>query len=147
MICLEKLNRMKTVAEQEKSANPFGKWLKVKREAKDWSVRKLADKAGNICSASYISQLENNSYVGKKGKPMQPDEIIVDALASALGESVNEARLLAGYAPGELSDDELVADGLFEGYYDLPEEIRPLARKQIAAIIRSLKDEETATNN
>lgn len=77
--------------------NGFGKWLKDKREAKGLSMRALTEKAENVCSPSYIAQLETNYYVGKKGTPMQPSEEIVQKLAMALGESVNEARKAANY--------------------------------------------------
>jgi len=77
--------------------NSFGKWLKAKREAQGLSMRALAEKADNVCSPSYIAQLETNYYVGKKGTPMQPSEEIVEKLAVALGESVNEARRTANY--------------------------------------------------
>jgi transcriptional regulator with XRE-family HTH domain len=77
--------------------NGFGKWLKAKREAQSISMRALAEKADNICSPSYIAQLETNYYVGRKGAPMQPSEKIVEKLAIALGESVNEARKAANY--------------------------------------------------
>jgi len=75
----------------------FGKWLKAKREAQGLSMRALAEKADNVCSPSYIAQLETNYYVGKRGNPMQPSEEIVEKLAIALGESVNEARKAANY--------------------------------------------------
>lgn len=77
--------------------NGFGKWLKAKREAQGLSMRALAEKADNVCSPSYIAQLETNYYVGRKGVPMQPSEEIVEKLAIALGESVNEARQAANY--------------------------------------------------
>jgi len=77
--------------------NGFGKWLKAKREAKDLSMQALAEKAENVCSPSYIAQLETNYYVGRKGTPMQPSEEIVEKLAVALGESVNDARQAANY--------------------------------------------------
>ncbi len=75
----------------------FGKWLKTKREAQNLSMRLLSEKAGNVCSPSYIAQLETNYYVSKKGNPMQPSEEIVEKLAIALGESVDEARKAANY--------------------------------------------------
>lgn len=77
--------------------NGFGKWLKAKREEQGLTMRALAEKAENICSPSYIAQLETNYYVGKKGTPMQPSEEIVEKLAIALGESINEARKAANY--------------------------------------------------
>lgn len=61
-------------------------------------------------------------------------------IAKVLG--IDERKILSLIAGMELSDDELVADGLFSGYYELDEDQRKLARKQIAAIIRSFKDED-----
>src|SRR4028118_2224503 len=75
----------------------FGKWLKAKRKSHGLSMRALAEKADNVCSPSYIAQLETNYYVGKRGNPMQPSERIVEKLAIALGCSVNEARKVADY--------------------------------------------------
>ena len=66
----------------------------------------------------------------------------VEKLAPALDWDLNDALLAAGLAPNAPTDDELVADGLFSGYYDLSPEQQRLARKQIAAIIRSFKDED-----
>ena len=77
--------------------NGFGKWLKTKREAQGLSMRTLAEKANNVCSPSYIAQLETNYYIGKRGNPMQPSEEIVEKLAIALGESVSDARKAANY--------------------------------------------------
>jgi len=77
--------------------NEFGKWLKDKRETQGLTMRALSEKADSVCSPSYIAQLETNYYVGKKGIPMQPSEEIVEKLAIALGESVNEARRAANY--------------------------------------------------
>ena len=86
--------------------NSFGKWLKAKREALGLSMRALAEKADNVCSPSYIAQLETNYYVGRKGNPMQPSEEIVEKLAIALGESVNEARKAANYSFIDDSEEE-----------------------------------------
>jgi transcriptional regulator with XRE-family HTH domain len=80
-----------------KEINGFGKWLKVKREAQGLSMRALAEKADYVCSASYIAQLETNYYIGKRGNPMQPSEEIVEKLAVALDEFINEARKAANY--------------------------------------------------
>lgn len=131
MICLEKLNAMNV--SDDIIINPFGQWIKAKREAKEWSVRRLANEAKkanggeDVCSPSFISQLENNSYTGKKGKPMQADEDIVDGLAKALGESINEARIVAGHAPkngGALPEPLQISD--FDGFD--PEDISDIKK-------------------
>lgn len=95
--------------------NGFGKWLKLKREARGLSMRTLAEKADNVCSPSYIAQLETNYYVGKRGNPMQPSEEIVERLAIALGESVNDARRAANYPfMGGTADEENLRFELFD---------------------------------
>lgn len=88
--------------------NPFGEWLKSRRQSKKWSVRKLADEA-NVCHYSFISQLENNTNVTKKGKPTQVDEDIVIGLATALEADVDEALTVAGYAKRLKSSAEITA--------------------------------------
>lgn len=88
--------------------NPFGEWLKTRRELQGLSMQELAEKAENICSASYIAQIETDYYFGEKSNPMQPDESVVEKLAIALNQSVNEARKAAGYtALNEQSKDEI----------------------------------------
>lgn len=106
--------------------NPFGEWLKTQRNNKKWSTRKLAGKAGNVCTAGYITQIENNSYVSKKGKPMRPCEEIITALAEALDADVNEALELAGYATKTVSHipDEILKVR-FEEF--TPEQIQEVA--------------------
>lgn len=77
----------------------FGQQLKQKRKKAGLTQSQLAQRANYICTEAYISQLENNKYVGKKGEPMRPSVEIVDALAIALNWSVGEARVAAGWAP------------------------------------------------
>lgn len=79
----------------------FAEWLKTNRKREKISLRRLADKIGNLCSDAYLSQLEKRKYPGKKGKPMRPNREIVIALAEALNADVNEALVLADYAPEE----------------------------------------------
>lgn len=107
-------------------SNPFGEWLKTKRNDKKWSTRKLAGKAGNVCTAGYITQIENNSYVSKKGKPMRPCEEIITALAQALGADVNEALELAGYATKSTAH---IPDEILSVRFDefTPEQIKEVA--------------------
>ncbi len=76
----------------------FGEWLKAKRGRK-FTQDELAEAADNICTGAYISTLERGVIAKKSGKPIRPDEAIVEALAKALGESVSEARIVAGYSP------------------------------------------------
>lgn len=122
----------------------FGKWLQAEREKTGITQDDVAGETGlNVKSVSRIERGEG----GTKRKTIIAIIEAVNNLSHGYQLNLNEALRRAGFTTGQPTDDELVAEGLFEGYYDLPEEVRPLARKQIAAIIRSLKDEETTTHN
>ena len=125
--------------------NGFGKWLKEKREAKGLSMRALAEKAENVCSPSYIAQLETNYYVGRKGTPMQPSEEIVEKLAIALDESVNEARKAANYPYLNEATEENVKFELSEvldKYNRLPIKSRQFANRHFRETIDFLLEIE-----
>ena len=76
----------------------FGTWLKEERKRKGFTQESLAKAAGDVCTSAYISNLERNQDIGKKGRPTRPGEEIVDALADALGVPRGLARSAAGYA-------------------------------------------------
>jgi len=119
----------------------FGKWLKDKREARGLSMRALAEKADNVCSPSYIAQLETNYYIGKRGKPMQPSEEIVEKLAIALDESVNEARQAANYPPIDETAEENIRYELLNvlhKYNRLSVKSRKLANRQLKETVNFL---------
>jgi len=121
--------------------NNFGKWLKAKREAQGLSMRALAEKADNVCSPSYIAQLETNYYVGKRGNPMQPSEEIVEKLAIALGGSVNEAREAANYPYIDETAEENIRYELLNAlhkYNLLSVKSRKLANRQLKETINFL---------
>lgn len=147
ILCLEKLNKIMVESPENEVANPFGQWLRKKREAKGWSVRFLATLTNGACSGSFISQLENNTYAGKKGKPMQPDRDIVDALAGALGESVTIARKLADYATEDFEEPALLdseLEVLFHSSKNWSEENRKDAYDLAKSIFRKYQDKERA---
>ena len=77
----------------------FGAWLKTTRKAKGLTQEGLAKAANNVCTGAYISSLERQQDIGKRGQPTTPSKEIVDALAEALGVPKDEARAAAGYAP------------------------------------------------
>ena len=125
--------------------NGFGKWLKAKREAQGLSMRALAEKADNVCSASYIAQLETNYYVGKSGNPMQPNEEIVEKLAIALDEFVNEARKMANYPLIDETAEENIRFELLKAlhkYNHLPVKSRKFANRQFKGIVDFLLEIE-----
>lgn len=119
------------------NADGFAQWMKKHwDDSKYKNYKDLANEAKS--NPATISRLMNASKQTLTDKPSQPKKDLVERIAKAFQADINEALRLAGYP----SDDELVADGLFDGYYELPEDRRTLARKQIAAIIRSLKEED-----
>jgi transcriptional regulator with XRE-family HTH domain len=119
------------MSEELAASSPFGKWLKTQRIKKKLSIRQLIKKAGYPCSHVYVSQIEKNAYVSKKGKPMRPCEDIVASLAKALGADVNEALELAGYATKTASTvpEEILSVGF--------EELTPKQIKEIAEFMHS----------
>jgi transcriptional regulator with XRE-family HTH domain len=77
---------------------PFGAWLKFWRKKRRLTQAQLAERAGNICTDSYISALERVKGPGKKGHTTRASEQIIEALAKALNAPIAEARLAAGYS-------------------------------------------------
>lgn len=110
------------------------------------SIKTITDLAAAVNSnKGTLSRLMSAAPQTATGKPSQPNSDLVVRLAETLKINVDEALVLAGYAPLnriEKTDDELVANGLFKDYYELPEEKRKQARRAIAAVIRSFKDED-----
>lgn len=114
----------------------FGNWLRKNINNAGISNAELARRTK--FSPTYIGNLVRDFYPNSKDGEGRPSEDAVRKIAKALNCDVNEAMTQAGYR----SDDELVANGLFSGYYDLSPEDQKLARRQIAALIRSFNEEE-----
>ena len=111
----------------------FGEWLKIARENKGYSLRQLESRINKLCTFGYLHQLERGE-TGKKGQTYSPDIEIVDALAVALDKPIDDARLAAGYAP--LHADP---DGIYKALRELLPDRQEIAKRQIKAIIESLK--------
>lgn len=75
----------------------FGKWLVREREARGIRQPELAKRAG--VSVSYISALERDEPNAKDGSPRRPRIDKVERIAKALGVTLDDALLAAGYAP------------------------------------------------
>ncbi len=130
-----------------KKENPYGEWLREKREALGWSQRTLSEQAREICSPSYIGQLETGYYKGKKGKLMQPDEDIVIGLARALGASVNEALGKAGYPVPDEDEGSLIArdfENTLHQYKRLSKPARRLVNRHFSETINFLLEAESS---
>src|SRR5215217_5429231 len=97
------------MAFDKKRWHVFADWLKAQREAARLSQDGLANLVG--VDRQTIYRLENALSGTRR-------ETIL-ALAKALDADEREALRKAGFASNDPTDDELVADGLFSGYYNL----------------------------
>jgi len=121
----------------------FSQWLTEKMASKGWNQTKLAERSG--LTRQYISKLINeapHSATGKKAT--RPTDVAVDKIAKALGASVTEARLVAGYAPAK--EDEQTQEALLQSrfglmmrkYDALPKNARPHLDSLLEMVEREL---------
>ncbi len=107
----------------------FGEWLRKKLPESNISNAELARRVG--VSPTHIGNLIRDYSPNKRTPgPSRPSEDVVEAIAKALNQPVDEARRAAGYS----SDD----DGLFSGLEKLSPERQKLAKQTIRALIDSL---------
>lgn len=141
--CLQQVDYM----ESTNQTRGFGSWLKGKRKEKGLTQDQLILRAGNVCTKSYLSMLENNRRT-KKGELVQPSEEIVDAFAEALGESVNEARALTYYPPleSEISRDEVADEFSYPlaRFRRLSDRGQKLVKRHVTEIVDFVFDSENA---
>jgi transcriptional regulator with XRE-family HTH domain len=122
----------------EESKKLFGAWLQSEREKAGITQDQVAKKTGlNVKSISRIERGES----GTRRDTLIAIVESVNALSHGYQINLNTALQRCGYAPNGADDGDLIADGLFSGYYDLDEDQKRLARKQIAALLRSFKTE------
>jgi transcriptional regulator with XRE-family HTH domain len=112
---------------------PFGQWLREKRVAKGFSLRKFAEKVG--VSPTYLSHVE-------RGAADPPTAERVKTMAELLEENADEMIALAGRVPEDLPEiiqrrpteiPELLreANGLTaDQLRELTEQIRKLKEKR-----------------
>jgi transcriptional regulator with XRE-family HTH domain len=74
---------------------PFGQWLREKRVAKGFSLRKFAEQVG--VSPTYLSHVE-------QGEADPPTAERVKKMASLLNENADEMIALAGRVPEDLPE-------------------------------------------
>ncbi len=79
----------------------FGKWLFDRRKAARLTQGQVAERAG--ISISYVSTLERSERHHLTNAPPRPAIEVVEAIAKALDAPLDEARLVAGYAPKVLA--------------------------------------------
>lgn len=121
----------------------FGELIKKERERAGYTLKELVELAEDVCTPGYISNIERNADVGKKGQPGRPGIDIVDGLAKALGIPLKTARAAAGYAgPDEESFSEAgmgaVFGKMFIAYERLTPEFRAMAVKLCAGVLENL---------
>ena len=75
--------------------NPFGEWLRDKRVAKGFTLRKFAEKVG--ISPTYLSHVE-------QGQADPPTAERVRTMAQLLEENADEMIALAGRVPEDLPE-------------------------------------------
>ena len=92
----------------------FSQWLKLSRKEAGLTLVQLRERINNMCTDAYLSRLEHERYVSKKGQQMMPARDLVIALAEAFGKDVDEALTIAGYSPSVNIPDNLIIEG-FEG--------------------------------
>lgn len=92
----------------------FGKWLSAKRREAGLTQGQLARKAG--ISTSYVSTLERQQPHSITDAPPQPAIDVVESLAKALNENLDDARLAAGYAPKNAADNYEILEGVFVSF-------------------------------
>lgn len=104
------------------AAKSFGVWLFDKRRDQHLTQQELARLAG--CTKQYISNLERNAPHPVTGALPKVSRKKLDDIAGALGVSLSEARLAAGYAPPE-RDQRDVGEARLLGYFkEMPQESR-----------------------
>lgn len=75
----------------------FGEWLRQKRKALRLSQTDVANRAG--VSFAYVSAIERGQKHSITANPILPKRETIEVLAKAVGGDIDEALLLAGYAP------------------------------------------------
>lgn len=122
----------------------FGQWIKTQRNIAGLTQQQVAD--GADIDRVHLAKIEKGVSGTKRDTAISIAESINKQTKTSHKVNISEVvdRLYGRWDQNknELTDDELVADGVFSGYYNLPADRQKLARKQIAAIIRSLKDED-----
>lgn len=74
----------------------FGDWLRAKIKENDISNAELARRVG--VSPTYIGNLLRDFSPNSKTGNIRASELVVEAIANALGADIDEARTAAGYA-------------------------------------------------
>lgn len=109
----------------------FGEWLRQKIIEMNVSNAEVARRAK--VSPTYIGNLVRDYSPNTKNGKVKPSLDVVDAIAKAVGSSVNEARLAAGYASDSSTDDFEVFDGITISFQD---SVSPEKQKELLDAMR-----------
>ncbi|HKS27777.1 MAG TPA: helix-turn-helix transcriptional regulator [Pyrinomonadaceae bacterium] len=102
-------------------AYEFNVWVKDKRELLGWTQEKLAEEAKT--TKQTISSIERQAKHPISEAPYRPSIEMVDAIAEALGESKDEARVKALYLPEDFDKQyNLEEVRLLKHFNELPRE-------------------------
>lgn len=81
----------------------FGEWLRQQINEQKLSNAEVARRAK--VSPTYIGNLVRDFSPNKKDGKGRPSEDVVEEIAKAVGGNLDDARLAAGYAPQDISQD------------------------------------------
>ena len=117
----------------------FGQWLTAALSRSGLKQAELVERTK--LSKSYISTLVNDSQNSTTGRRIRPDEAVVEKIARALGASVEEARLAAGYAPRKSNAD--TQEALLQSRFGLMmkkyEKLKKADRPLIEALLETVE--------
>lgn len=138
------INVMSSVS-TENHWKQFGQWIRKMRKAA--GLTQVQVSSGAEITDVQLARIEKGESGTKRDTAISIIEAINHKSNTGHKVDLNEARerFYGRWNENnqtEIADDELVSNGIFSGYYNLTEEQRKLARKQIAAIIRSFNDED-----
>jgi transcriptional regulator with XRE-family HTH domain len=127
----------------EPSQKTFGDWLRDRREAAHLSQQEVADRAG--VSKAYVSNIERNMPHSVSKALPKPTVDKVDALCKAVGASISEGRLIAGYAAPHIGPADADQTRLLFYFNDLLEVGKADALALIEALWRQQQSREKRT--
>jgi transcriptional regulator with XRE-family HTH domain len=105
----------------------FGQWLRKRRVAKGYSLRKFAEQVG--FSATYLSHVE-------LGKSAPPTTGRIERIASLLDENADEMITLAGRFPEDLPE---IIQRRPKAMLELLRETRDLAAEELRQVIEQIR--------
>lgn len=113
----------------------FGEWLRQQIKSKGLSNAEVARRAK--VSPTYIGNLVRDFSPNTKDGKGRPSEEVVADIAKAVGGDINEARLAAGYAPENGSNDD--SHDVLDGVKIIFQDGKGLTKKQQQEILEAAR--------